>query len=195
MRNWLFHPLVFYPLVILIAAVAILASLEPQNWTRAPAPAMSQHSGQSLVWSGVAFNSPDVSSEQRLTVQRDLWGNAQSLRIAVVPHAAQPGPDEEGVRVLLSADDAAAISGKPVTVEVTYTPLPVNAASGLAVSLQGADATKWVQHDAPSPPQGALRFELPAQSAPQAIGLRVLSGGQDENYGLEITRIKLTPHA
>lgn len=195
MRNWLFHPLIFYPLVILIAAAAILASLEPQNWTRSPAPVMSQRNGPSLVWSGVAFNSPDVGPEQRLTVERDLWGNAQSLRIAVVPHAAQPASDEQGVRVLLSADDAAAIGGRPVTVAVTYTPLPVNAASGLAVSLQGADATEWVQHDAPSPPQGALTFELPAQSAPQAIGLRVLSGGQDENYGLEITRIQITPHA
>jgi hypothetical protein len=195
MRNWLFHPLIFYPLVILIAAVAILASLEPQNWTRQPAPVVSERSGASLVWDGSAFNSPDVSSEQRLTVQRDLWGNAQSLRIAVVPHAPPPAPDEKGARVLLSAGDAAALSGRPVTVEISYTPLPVNAASGLAVSLQGANPTSWISHDAPSPPSGPLRFELPAQTSPQAIGLRVLSGGQDENYGLEITRIKITPHA
>lgn len=195
MRNWLFHPLIFYPLIILIAAAAILASLEPQNWTRLPAPVSSQRNGDSLVWSGMAFNSPDVGPEQRLTVQRDLWGNAQSLRVAVIPHAPAPTPDQQGVRVLLSADDAAALAGKRVSVEVTYAPLPVNAAQGLAVSLQGASRTAWVSHDAPSPPQGALRFELPAQSAPQAIGLRVLSWGQDQNYGLEITRIQMTPHA
>jgi hypothetical protein len=195
MRNWLFHPLIFYPLVLLIAAGAIFASLEPQNWMRRPAPTPSQHHGASLIWSGAAFNSPDVSSEQYLTVARDLWGNAQSLRIAVIPNAASPAPEEKGVRVLLSADDAQALNGRPVTVEVSYNPLPVNAASGLAISLQGASPTAWVSHDAPSPPQGALRFELPAQTSPQAIGLRVLSGGQDQNYGLEITRIQVTPHA
>jgi hypothetical protein len=96
--------------------------------------------------------------------------------------------------LLLTPDDAALLNNRAVIVEVSYNPLPVNPASGLAVSLQGGAPATWVNRAVP-PQTATLRFELPAQSDVTAIGLRALSGGVDQNYGLEITRIRVIPRA
>jgi hypothetical protein len=77
---------------------------------------------------------------------------------------------------------------------VTYNPIPINAASELAVSLQGIGPADWVSQ--PSPPQtGTLTFQLPPQFAVNAIGLRALSGNADQAYGLEITLVRVIPGA
>lgn len=194
MRHWLFHPLIFYPLAIVIAVLLIAASLQPQKWPREPAPVAAELVDGALVYGGEGFNSPDQSPEQQMTVIRDFWGHAQALRIAVKPNQPPPTPAEQGVRVLMTPEDAARIDDRPVTVEVTYNPLPVNAASGLAVSLQGIGPAEWVSQDIPPQP-ATVRFELPAQFAVNAIGLRALSTNNDQAYGLEITRIRVIPHA
>jgi hypothetical protein len=87
-----------------------------------------------------------------------------------------------------------AIDGKTLTIEVTYNPLPLNAATAMAVSVQGIGPAEWVTMSAPSPPQGPLTFEVPPQLAPEGIGIRVLAGQTQEAFGLEITKIKVTPH-
>jgi hypothetical protein len=106
-----------------------------------------------------------------------------------------PGAADHGVQILLGPSAAASVAGRPATVLVTYNPLAVNAATGLAVSLQGAGPTVWVTQDAP-PQHGTLRFEVPAQTGVTALGLRAISANanQREAYGLEITRISITPH-
>jgi|GEM_PF-2195204 len=194
MRHWIFHPLIFYPLLLLIAAAAIFASLEPQNWPRRPAPAPAQRQGASLMWTGAAFDAPDVEPQQHMTVMRNFWGQAQSLRIAVLANAPPPRPSERGARILLTSADAATLNGRPLTVEINYNPLPINAASGLALAVEGQTAIVWQSKNAPSPPEGPLKYELPAQIAPQAIGLRALGADNHEATGLEITRIRITPH-
>jgi hypothetical protein len=193
MRHWLFHPLIFYPLVIVFAAFVILVSVKPQALPREPAPVAGQVQGGSIVFARDGFNSPAVSPEQDLFVVRDFWGRPQSLRIAQKPGQPPPSPAEQGARILLTPDQASLIGGRPVTVEVSYNPLPVNAASGLAVSLQGAAPAQWVSQTAPPQP-ATLRFELPAQAGANAIGLRALSTEPDQAYGLEITRVRVTPH-
>ncbi|MBC7770483.1 MAG: hypothetical protein H7124_17010 [Phycisphaerales bacterium] len=193
MRNWLFHPLIFYPLALLFAAFAIAVSVKPQAWPRTPAPVAADLIEGSLVFSGAAFNSPAVGAEQDMTVVRDFWGLPQTLRIAQLANQPPPTPAEQGARLLLTPEQAALIEDRPVTVEVSYRPLTVNAASGMAVSLQGIGPAEWVSQDAPSEP-ATLRFELPAQFAVNAIGLRALSNGTDQAYGLEITRVRVTPH-
>ncbi|MFT3729185.1 MAG: hypothetical protein QM759_15285 [Terricaulis sp.] len=195
MRHWIFHPLIFYPLVLLIAGLAIFASLEPQNWPRKPAPVAGRHEGASLVWERGGFNSPDVGPEQRLTVERDLWGQAQGMRIAQVPNQPPPTPAEQGVRILFTPQDAALIDGKAVTAEITYAPLPFNSATSMALSVQGIGPAEWTTVAAPSPPEGPLKFELPPQLAPDGLGIRVLAGQTGaEAFGLEIIKVKLTPH-
>jgi hypothetical protein len=192
MRHWIFHPLIFYPLAIIVAALLIGVSLEPQKWPRQPGPAAAEMSEGALVYAAGGFNRPSPSPEQHMTVVRDFWGSATALRIAVKPGQPAPTPAEQGVRVLMTPEDAARIEDRPVTVEITYTPSPVNAATGLAVSLQGIGPADWVAQDIPPQPN-TVRFELRAQMAVNAIGLRALSADNDQASGLEITRIRVTP--
>jgi hypothetical protein len=192
MRHWLFHPVVFYPLAALAAALAIGASLRPQSWPRQAAPVAAEQDGQWLVLRREAFNSPAPGPDQELMVSRDLLGRAQSLHIAERPGQQPPQQNQDGIRILLKPETAAAISGRPVTVEVSYNPLPINAATGLAVSLRGDAPSYWAS--LPAPPQSAtLRFNLPAQPSVNAIGVRALSNQDDQAYGLEITRIRIMP--
>ncbi|MBL8538078.1 MAG: hypothetical protein JNM59_11800 [Hyphomonadaceae bacterium] len=192
MRNWLFHPVLFYPLV-LAAAVGIIAfSLKPQSWPREPAPVAAALADGALIFSGAGFDAPAAGPEQDLYVVRDFLGRAQALRIAQKPGQPPPTPAEQGARLLLTPDQAALLEDRPVTIEVTYSPLPVNAADALAVSLQGIAPAEWISQ--PAPPQtGTLRFDLPPQFAVDAIGLRALSAGEDQAYGLEITRVRVVP--
>jgi hypothetical protein len=192
MRHWLFHPLIFYPLAIVVALLLVAASLQPQKWPRAPAAVSAEIADGALIYAGGGFNSPDPSPEQHMTVVRDVWGRPQALRIAVKPNQPPPTPAERGVRILMTAEDIARIDDRPVTVEVSYTPSPVNAATGLAVSLQGIAPAEWVAQDIPPQPN-TVRFELPAQFAVNAIGLRALSANHDQAYGIEITRIRVIP--
>jgi hypothetical protein len=194
MRSWLFHPIIFYPLALLIAAAAILISLEPQARPRDPAPIEVERTEGALVLRGDAFNAPSPSDDQHVTVVRDWLGRPQSLRIAVLPNLAPPTTAETGVQILLSPPDAAELAGRPVTVEVSYNPSPVNAANALGVSLRGAADAPWVVHEI-RPQPATVRFELPAQTEVNAIGLRAVHGEADAAFGLEITRIRLIPHA
>ncbi len=192
MRHWLFHPIIFYPLAALLAALVIALSVQPQAWPRPPAPVAGAVAQANLVLEGSAFDAPDPGAGQHMHVARDFWGQPQSLRIAQAPNQPAPRTDEHGVRLLLTPASAELLRGKPIAVEVSYNPLPINAASGLAVSLRGDGAADWVSQPAPPQP-GVLRFELPASANANAIGLRALSGGTDQAYGLEITRIRASP--
>lgn len=194
MRHWIFHPLVFYPLAIVVAVLLIVASLQPQKWPRTPAPVSAERVEGALVYAGEGFNSPDPSPEQNMTVVRDFWGQAEALRIAVKPDQPPPTPAERGVRILMTPDDAALLEDRGATVEITYAPSPVNAATGLAVSIQGIGPAEWVAQDIPPQPS-TVRFELPPQFAVNGIGLRALSTNNDQAYGLEITRIRVIPRA
>ena len=193
MRNWLFHPLIFYPLAILLAAAAIVVSLRPQAWPHEPAPVSADRDGDWMVYERDRFSSP-AGSPDAMTVVRDYWGRALGLRVAQTRAEPAPQDADQGTRILLSAEDSAALSDRPVTVEVTYNPLPVNAATQLAVSLRSSDngPSPWVTQTAP-PETATLRFQLPARSGVNAIGLRPVTDASDQAYGLEITRIRIQP--
>lgn len=192
MRNWLFHPIIFYPLAILIAVAAIVISLRPQSWPREPAPIAAVEDGEWLVYQGEGFNTPDAGNEE-MTVVRDYFGRPLRLRVAQTMAQPLPLPEDQGARILLTPEDAARLNGKPVIVEVSYNPLPVNAANQLAVSLRGAgDRAPWITQAAP-PETATLRFTLPAQSEVNAIAIRPISSLNDMAYGLEITRIRVRP--
>jgi hypothetical protein len=194
MRNWLFHPLLFYPLCLVFAAFVIGVSIQPQKWPRAPAPVEGQVVEGALVLERDAFNSPDDPPEQHMTVVRDFWGRPLALRIAVLPEQPAPTPAETGVRIELTPTAAEIIGQRPVTVQVSYNPLPINPADSLAVSLQGGAPANWVAQPI-SPLASTVQFELPAASAVNAIGLRAITNGADQAYGVEITRIRIIPHA
>src|ERR1700741_692648 len=119
MRNWLFHPLLFYPLAALMAAFVIAVSLKPQAWPREAAAVAADRDGEWLVFEGDGVDSPAVDAYQEMTVVRDFWGRARTLRIAFRGQGA-PTPQEDGAQILLETDDAAALSGRPLVVEVSY---------------------------------------------------------------------------
>ena len=128
-----------------------------------------------------------------LTVVRDYWGRPLRLRVAQTMAQPVPQPADDGARILLSPEDSAAISGRPIVIEVSYNPLPVNAANQLALSLRSdTGPSPWVILDAP-PETATLRFSLPARTAVNAIGIRPVSPQPDMAYGLEITRIRIMP--
>jgi hypothetical protein len=194
MKHWLFHPLIFYPLAILIAGLVIVVSLRPQAWPREPTPVAAQVSDGMLIYTGNGFDAPSPSPDQHMTVTRDFWGNPQSLRIAVLPRQPFPTPAEQGVRIMLRPQDAALIENKPVTIEISYNALQVNGSWGLAASLQGIGPAEWVAQ--PTPPDATVvRIELPAQFAVNAIGLRAIQNEADQAFGIEITRIRIIPRA
>jgi hypothetical protein len=195
MRLWLFHPLIFYPLAAVLAVLVIAVSLRPQAWPQEPAPAAAQVQQNALIFAGEAFDAPEPSPDQNVRVTRDFWGKAQTLRIAV--HADQPQPPtpaDRGVRLLLTPQNAAALDGRPLTVEVSYDALPVNAAQALAVSVQGDGPVAWLIRPLPSQ-NATVRFDVPARTNPNAIGLRAINSGGNAAFGLEITRIRIIPHA
>src|SRR5262249_8106070 len=175
MRAWLFHPILFYPLVALAAALAIALSAKPLAWPRDPAPVTGVRAGDAIVLAGGDFDTPAPDPQQNLYVTRTFLGQARTLRIAVLPNEAPPGGADRGVRIPLRPEAAAALNGRAATILVGYNPLAVNAATALAVSLEGAGPNQWVTLAAPPQP-AALRFEVPATSGVTAIGLRTLNG-------------------
>jgi hypothetical protein len=193
MRNWLFHPIVFYPLVILLAALAIGLSLQPQSWPRAPAPVAGQIQNGALILEREAFNSPEKPPEQVVKVERDTLGHPLALDIAVLPNQPAPTPSETGVRILLTPQSAALIGDKGAHVDIVYHILPVSTAAALAVSLQGSGPADWVSKAIPAQ-NGALSYDLPPGFSTNAIGLRAIASAADQNYGVEIVRIRVLPH-
>jgi hypothetical protein len=193
MRHWLFHPVIFYPLVAAFALGVILFSLKPQMRPRIPAPVAGLVAEDgALVLEGAAFNSPTDPPEQYVTVVRDFWGRPQSLRLAVLPGLPRPHPDETGVEIKLVPQSSRLISGRPLTVEISYRPLPVNAAPTLAVSLQGTAPARWVRREIP-PLSGTALFDLPPSRNVEGLGLRAISNDTSMAFGVEIVSIRITP--
>ena len=58
MRLWLFHPLIFYPVVLGLALLAIGVSLKPQLMPRPAAAVAGQIDGPTVLLQRDAFNSP-----------------------------------------------------------------------------------------------------------------------------------------
>lgn len=192
MRHWLLHPIIFYPLALLIAGLAIVVSLRPQAWPHEPAAVSGERDGEWMVYQRDRFNSPDAGGEA-MTVVRDYWGRPLRLRVAQTMAQPVPQPADDGARILLSPEDGAAISGRPVVVEISYNPLPVNTASQLAVSLRSdTGPSPWITLAVP-PETATLRFTLPPRTSVNAIGIRPISNLGDMAYGLEITRIRIMP--
>ena len=194
MKFWAFHPWIFYPLAVLLGAGAIALSLMPQSWPREARPQAGIVENGEILLQGQAFDSPSASPEQEVFVARNWRGEAQALRIAVLPNQPAPTPAETGARILLTPETASLIDDKPVTLEVAYRSLEWNPSPILAASVQGIGPAEWVAHPTEAG-EGVVRFDLPAQIAANAIGLRTINSDPNQNTGVEIISIRIMPRA
>ncbi|MET0181619.1 MAG: hypothetical protein ABW199_01910 [Caulobacterales bacterium] len=193
MRHWTFHPLFLYPCMAAIAIALILLSLRPDFALGAPAPQVGRVNGGAVILQGAALSQPEVQPDEVVHVLRDSWGRPSSIRIAVLPNQPAPGPADTGVRFLLDPQTAAAVAGKPVTLEITLRPVFITSAASLAASLQGAGPAEWKTQEV-SPQAQIVRFDFPSVEGLQAVGLRPISNYADYNYGFEIVRIRIAPN-
>jgi hypothetical protein len=194
MRSWLFKPLIFYPLLLLAAALLALVSLSPLSWSHAQGPVSGQIRNGVLVLRGEALGAPASDTAQEVRVMRDFFGATQALRVAAKPKLPAPTAQDRGVQILLGRQPAQFLESKPVVLRIDYRPIPLSTASALAVNLEGGRLQNWVSQPV-APEGGSVSFALPAQTAVSAIGLRTIHDDDERNYGVEIVRISVTPSA
>jgi hypothetical protein len=192
MRFWLFHPLIFYPMVLALAVLVIGLSLKPQLMPRPAGAVAGTLDGPAVLLDGDAFNSPVDPPQQYVTVVRNFWGQPQSLRIAVLPGMGDPDAQERGVEIRLAPETARMLANRPLIVEIAYQPLPVTAAPALGVAALGPGPVRWVSRPVP-PLSGITRFDLPRTPDLQGIGLRAIHNDSQLAYGVEILSIHISP--
>ena len=165
--------------LILLVAGAAFVVLPPRFLDYHAAPVAGALDGDALVLEGEALKTPDPSPEQSFRFANN------ALELTVLPNQPAPTAAERGVRILLTPERAAHINERAVLVEARYR---AAAASGLAVSLQGIGPSEWVAQPL-NGGEGVARFELPAQFAVDALGLRALS---EAGGAVTITQIRIS---
>jgi len=192
MRHWLFHPLVAYPLAALVAAAAVLSSLQPGAWPRAERAQAGRIAAGAVVIEGQSFGAPGGDPSQEFHIARDRSGTAQSLKIAVHPGLGSPGPNDRGVTIQLASETARTVAGQPVRMRIAYRSLQLNSATALAVRFAGGAPTAWATLPI-EPGADELHFMLQAPSDFDRIALRAIGTGGEYNEGVEIVSIRIEP--
>jgi hypothetical protein len=204
---------VFYPLTALLAAAAILASLNFALVPHVAKPQAGVWRNGALVFGPEALQHVEVGPAQEYYLQRNSGGWPVSIQIATKKTYAEPAPNDVGVRLLLAPQSAAALAGMPLRVELQLRPLLYTTAPRLSISVEGArGGNTWVEQPFPRTPVERygpngertsvwVQYTLPAtQEAPKAIGFwpeADASNGQrpDFNVGVEIVELRLAPGA
>jgi hypothetical protein len=182
----------FYPLAALAAAAAIAASFGPELLPNKAAPQAGRLERGALVYDATALAHMDVPDTQVAHVDRDDYWRAAVMQIATRRTRLDPSPALPGARLLLTPDQAAALAGKPIRVQVRVRPLPYTTAVSLAVSAQTGGPVAWTAQKLPAE-SAALSFHLPAieGSPPQAIGFWPVTAARDYDYGVEIVEVRV----
>lgn len=172
-------------LVLLLAGAAFIV-LAPRFLDYHAKPVAGAIDGETLVLEGPALATPDPSPEQTYRFADNV------LELTVLADQPAPTPAERGVRILLTPERVTHINDRAVVVEVQYRAPATGAASGLATSLQGIGPSEWIDQPI-SAGEGVARYELPAQSAVDGLGLRALSETPGQTGALTVTRIRISP--
>ena len=130
-------------------------------------------------WYGVPFARPVARTREYVEIVRSALA-----RKTVVHEGSEYRVPLEGAKPLK-------LLAKPVQRRI---PVYLGAVGPKAVEQVGEIADGWLPFMVSPEHAATLRFELPAQTAVSAIGLRALSDNDDQAYGLEITRVRVTPH-
>jgi hypothetical protein len=185
----------FYPLLLAVACVLVLASLGFDVFVRGGQPQRAARAGGAFVFdAGALAGGINVEAGHLRHVTRDLGVSARAVRVGVRPGQGAPTPTSTGAVLLLDPADAAAFAGKALRVEMRIKRISVTTAASVAVSVQHGAPTTWVT--APIPAEnGVMTFDLPASAAtpPRGLGIWLISDKTDYNYGVEISRVSITP--
>jgi len=178
--------------LLVAVAVVLITGAALVGWTRMldprGKPVAGEIDGAALVLNGRAFGTPDPSPEQTIAT------SSEGLTIQVLADQPPPSPADRGVRILLAAERASHVNDRAVIVEVGYTLPRANAASHLAVSLQGIEPSDWRTQPL-SAGGGVARFALEPSFAVDAIGLRAMSDTPGAPGAVVINDIRITPAA
>jgi hypothetical protein len=185
----------FYPLLLAAAAALILASLGFDAFVRGGEPQKAERDGPAYVFNaGALAGGIEVPAGHLRHVTRDLGVSARAVRIGVRPGLGAPTPTSKGAVLLFDPADAAALAGRALHVEVRIKRINVTTAASLAVSVQNGAPTMWTTMAIPAE-NGVMAFDLPSSAGPlpQGLGLWLVNDKTDYNYGVEISRIAITP--
>jgi hypothetical protein len=188
MRALLFRPFIFYPVLAILAALAVMVSLRPA-WPTSPlAPAPAVRAGSAFDFGAAALAAAYPGSAHVGHIVRD-GDRPTAMRFA--RRAASVGQDSPGAVLTLLPNDAAAFAGRPTAAEIRFRPLPITTAEGLSLRWAGDQA--WVSVPV-QPGEDRAAFVLPPPaSAPTGLEIRIDSTKADYDYGLELVWVRLIP--
>jgi hypothetical protein len=184
----------FYPALLIVAVALVLVSLGAGAFGRTVRAQSGQRAESALVFAPEALaNGLQTRNGHVLHVAREFGLSPRAVRIGVRPGMEAPTADRAGAELLLTPETGALLAGKPLRVEVSIKRITVTNAVALAVAAQTGGPIGWTVQTMPAE-DGVMTFDLPATGAPlKALGFWVLSDKTDYNYGVEITRVRVTP--
>lgn len=184
----------FYPLILVVAVALVLVSLGGDIFDRSASPQPAAREAAAFVYGADALaDGIKTADGHMLHALRDFGVSTRAVRIGVRPGMGGPSPATRGALLLMTPADAALLAGRPVHVEVSFKRINVTTAAGLAASLQSDGPVVWSIATTPSE-NGVIAFDLPASAGPlKGLGLWVMSDKADYNYGLEISRVVVSP--
>lgn len=184
----------FYPLLLVVAAALVTVSLGAGAFERSGRAQAATMDGAAHVFGAQALADGVVTRNGHiLHIAREFGLSPRAVRIGARPGMGAASPDRSGVQLLLAPEEGARLAGKPLRVEIAFRRISVTNAASLAVGLEQGGPIAWVTQPIP-PENGVMTFDLPAAAAaPTAIGFWVVNDKTDYNYGVEISRVRVTP--
>lgn len=184
----------FYPLLVAIAAALVIVSLGAGAFERSGRAQTATMDGATHVFAAQALADGIVTHNGHLLhIAREFGLSPRAVRLGVRPGMGAASADRSGVQLLLAPEEGARLAGKALRVEIAFRRISVTNAASLAVGLETGGPIAWVTQPIP-PENGVMTFDLPASAtAPTALGFWVVSDKTDYNYGVEISRVRVTP--
>jgi hypothetical protein len=192
--GWWSKPILIYPVMASLAALAVLASLQPAWPVKQPIPRSGVIEGDRIILQGDDLEVVVPDSRQRFFAARNEQGAVVGLRVAVLPNQGEPTPEEQGLVLPLTTATLERLQDRTVAVRVEIRSIPVNLGYKLALSMVGANPPSWVSATF-EPVEQTLEFTLPPQhfAGEGGVGIRMVSTQDAYAYGVEIASIELTP--
>lgn len=184
----------FYPLLFLVAVALVTVSLGADVYERKGAPQTATMDGGAHVFDAQALADGVITRNGHvLHIARQFGLSPRAVRIGARPGMGAPTPDRAGAQLLFTPEEGARLAGKALRVEVAFRRITVTNAVSLSLGVANGGPISWTTQPIPAE-NGVMTFDLPATAgAPQALAFWLMNDQKDYNYGMEISRIRVTP--